>query len=72
MANVMSTYTIFTRNWWREGADGKVVPDSDAPCTTVTTVGTEQEARGYCREGNAERPRAWQRLGRMYEYREDV
>lgn len=61
------SYRVFVRNWWKI-ENGVQVPHVNAPATTVQYVSSEEEARRICREGNADRPQTWVRLGRKYEY----
>lgn len=62
-------YEVFTRTWWRK-ADPAVWPNGKEPHMGrkrhLKTVRTEEEARQYCREWNAENPAG--KLSRRAEY----
>lgn len=58
-------FKVFTRNWYK--ADG-TTPDHNARKLTVGTFNTEDKARECCRIGNADRPAAWIKRSRKYEY----
>lgn len=62
------SYQIFTRNWWKEVNGDTLVPDPGALKRNDQVVETEAEAREICNAGNANRPKAWERLSRKYEY----
>lgn len=64
----MPQFETFVRNWWKVDAKGKLVPDTNGIKRNVTVHYSEQEARQYCRERNAEMDHG--RLSRKYEYRE--
>ena len=64
-------YKIFTRNWWKKGEGGGLVPDPTARKTHVTYVSTQGEARDWCERNNAKRPKSWEKLSRKYEYTSD-
>lgn len=61
------SYRIFKRAWWRKDSAGKIVPNPGARKTTLMYVNTEEEARKYCREYNAENPCDWRSIKAEYE-----
>lgn len=45
-------YTIFTRNWYKKDANGKIVPNPGARRTRIDFADTEQQAREICSKWN--------------------